>query len=448
MTLDQDFTPRNMFTLQQMQLEHSLTEDIVIRNAENDRRWQWLCGLFGFAKWLDMSSPVRFKTDGINDLILANANKGIASGGLDGEIEFGEDNFVIASDFRIPTYGVALYHQSSWRLGRWQLSAGLRVDWEMSSMRYNSHATVPFRFTLTMADFKSLTTEFKGSERQHFFEVMPKFSAEYRFDSRNSVYATITRGYKSGGFNTQIFSDILQVKMMNGMMESLGIYMDDMATTTYDSASATRYKPETSWNFEVGTHLAPVEGLTLSGALFWIECFDQQVTVLPKGMSTGRMMSNAARARSFGVELSAEYRYRGLSLVGDYGYTNARFRDYDDGVENYAGNYLPYAPQNTVSLVAGYSWLVDNRVLNEVSLSVDWRAIGRIYWNEANTLSQPLYSLLGAQLQLRMGRYTLSLWGCNLTNTRYDVFYFKSVGEEFFSWGKPLQCGVRLNINL
>lgn len=448
MTLDQDFTPRNMFTLQQMQLEHSLTEDIVIRNAENGRRWQWLCGLFGFAKWLDMSSPVRFKTDGINDLILANANKGIASGGLDGEIEFGVDNFVIASDFRIPTYGVALYYQSSWRLGRWLLSAGLRVDWEMSSMRYNSHATVPFRFTLTMPDFKPLTTEFKGRERQHFFEVMPKLSAEYRFDIRNSVYATITRGYKSGGFNTQIFSDILQVKMMNGMMESLGIYMDDTATTTYDSASATRYKPETSWNFEVGTHLAPVEGLTLSGALFWIECFDQQVTVLPKAMSTGRMMSNAARARSFGVELSAEYRYRGLTLVGDYGYTNARFRDYDDGVENYAGNYLPYAPQNTVSLVAGYSWLVDNRVLNEVSLSVDWRGIGRIYWNEANTLSQPLYSLLGAQLQLRMGRYTLSLWGRNLTNTRYDVFYFKSVGEEFFSWGKPLQCGVRLNINL
>ena len=448
MTLDQDFTPRNMFTLQQMQLEHSLTEDFVIRNAENGRRWQWLCGAFGFAKWLDMSSPVRFKSDGINDLILANANKGIASGGLDGEIEFGVDNFVIASDFRIPTYGAALYHQSSWRLGRWLLSAGIRVDWETASMRYYSHATVPFRFTLTMPDFKPLTTEFKGRERQHFFEILPKISAEYRFNSRNSLYATITRGYKSGGFNTQIFSDILQVKMMNNMLESLGIYLDEMATTTYDSASATRYKPETSWNFEVGTHLAPIEGLTLSGALFWIECFDQQVTVLPKGMNTGRMMSNAARARSFGVELSAEYRYRGLTIVGDYGYTNARFRDYDDGVENYAGNYLPYAPQNTVSLVAGYSWLVDNRVLNEVSLSVDWRAVGRIYWNEANTLSQPLYSLLGAQLQLRMGRYMLSLWGRNLTNTRYDVFYFKSVGEEFFSWGKPLQCGVRLNINL
>lgn len=448
MTLDQDFTPRNMFTLEQRQFEHSLTEDFVIRNAENHRRWQWLCGVFGFAKWLDISSPVRFKQDGINDLILANANKGIASGGLSGEIKFDVDNFVIDSDFRIPTYGAALYHQSSWRLGRWQLSAGIRLDWEMSSMRYNSRATVPYRFTLTMNEFKPLSTEFKGRERQHFFELLPKISAEYRFDSRNSLYATITRGYKSGGFNTQIFSDILQVKMMTGLMESLGVYIDDMTTTTYDSASATRYKPETSWNFEVGTHLAPIEGLTLSGALFWIECFDQQVTVLPKGMSTGRMMSNAARARSFGIELSAHYRYRGLTLAGDYGYTNARFRDYDDGTENYAGNFLPYAPQNTVSLVAGYSWLVDNRVLNEVSLSVDWRGVGAIYWNEANTLKQPMYSLLGAQLQLRMGRYTLSLWGRNLTNTRYDVFYFKSVGEEFFSWGKPLQCGLRLNINL
>lgn len=448
MTLDQDFTTRNMFTLQQMQMEHSLTEDIVIRNADSSQRWQWLCGVFGFAKWLDMSSPVRFKQDGINDLILANANKGIATQFPGEGIAFGVDNFVIHSDFSIPTYGAALYHQSSWDLGRWQLSAGIRLDWETTAMTYNSRATVPYLFSLTMSDYRALTTEFKGRESQHFFEVLPKISAEYHFNYRNSIYATITRGYKSGGFNTQIFSDILQVKMMNDMMEEIGVYFDDTTTATYDSASATRYKPETSWNFEVGTHLAPINGLTLSAALFWIECFDQQVTVLPKGVSTGRMMSNAARARSYGVELSAEYRFKGLSVVGDYGYTNARFRDYDDGVQSYAGNYLPYAPQNTVSLMAGYTWLVDNRVLKHITLSLDWRGVGPIYWDEANSLSQPFYSLLGAQLQLRMGNYILTLWGRNLTNTRYDVFYFKSVGEEFFSWGKPLQCGIRLNINI
>ena len=448
MTLDQDFTPRSMFTLQQRQMEHTITEDIVVRNGKKDGRWEWLCGLFGFAKWLDMSSPVTFKEDGIRDLILDNANKGIASGGIDGEIEFGVDNFVIESNFRIPTYGAALYHQSMWSLGRWQLSAGIRFDWEMASMRYNSHATVPFRFTATMKDFRALTTEFKGRERQHFFEILPKVSAEYRISSDKSLYATIARGYKAGGFNTQIFSDILQVKMMNAMMESLGIYLDEFNNTTYDTAEATRYKPETSWNFEVGGHFVVAEGLKLDGALYWIECFDQQVTVLPNGNNTGRMMSNAARARSYGVEFSADYRYKGLNIVADYGYTNARFREYNDGVADYSGNVLPYAPQNTVALMVGYTWLVDNPVLNSITLSADYRGIGRIYWNEANTLSQSLYSLLGAQLQMRLGNYTLTLWGRNLTNTAYDVFYFKSVGNEFFSKGRPLQIGIRLNVNI
>lgn len=451
MTLDQDFTPRSMFTLKQMQREHSLTEEIVIRNTDRDARWQWLTGAFLFAKWLDMSSPVTFKRDGIDDLILKNANHGITSSGIFPEgtaIEIGTDEFLIASDFNIPTYGIALYHQSTVEMGRWLLTAGLRLDFEHTAMHYNSHGTIPYRFNYTMTEFKPLYTEFRGHDKQSFFELLPKLAAEYR-TACGTIYATITRGYKAGGFNTQIFSDILQVKMMNGMMDDLGLKLDSSGTTTsYDTASATRYKPEKSWNFEIGTHLAPAQGLTLDGAIYLIECYDQQVTILPQGNSTGRMMSNAARARSYGAELTAEYRYKGLMVRGDYGYTNARFREYNDGQAEYAGNYLPYAPQHTASVVAAYSWSLNNKKLHSISLMADWRGVGPIYWNEANTLRQGFYSLVGLQLMLRMSHCTLTLWGRNLTNTDYDTFYFKSVGEEFFSKGTPLHCGIRLNVNI
>lgn len=448
MTLDQDFSPKSMFTLQQMQREHSITEDIVIRNADTNSRYQWVCGLFGFAKLLDMSSPVTFKQDGINELILGNINNGIHSVFPDNNMSFGVDNFVIESDFRIPTAGAALYHQSAVELGRWKLTAGIRFDYEHTLMRYNSHATIPYRFDLTMSNYKELTSEFKGRSKQNFFEVLPKLAVEYNH-TKGNLYATITRGYKSGGYNTQIFSDILQSKMMNDMMSDLGVELDSaVGTTTYDSATATEYKPETSWNFELGTHLRPVAGLTLDASLFWIECFNQQVTVLPKGNSTGRMMSNAARARSYGAELSVAYSLKGFSLRADYGYTNARFRKYDDGTANYAGNRLPYAPANTLSLTAAYNWAIDNPTLRQITLSADWRASGAIYWNEANTLSQPIYSLLGAQLTLRLKNIEISLWGRNLTNTHYDVFYFKSVGKEFFSKGAPIHGGIRLNVNL
>lgn len=448
MTLDQDFSTKSMFTMQQMQREHTITEEIILRNNDNDARWQWLGGAFLFAKWLDMSSPVTFKEDGINELILGNINKGIHSVFPDNNMLFGSDSFVINSDFSIPTYGAALYGQTSVDIGQWHLTAGLRFDFEHASMSYNSNAVVPYCFDMTMTEFKDLYTEFKGHESDMFFEILPKIAAQYNFLHGN-VYATITRGYKAGGYNTQIFSDILQAKMMNDMMSDLGIELDSaVGTTTYDSASATRYKPETTWNFEVGTHLNLVKGLYVDASLFWIECFDQQVTVLPKGMNTGRMMSNAARARSLGVELSAEYTIKGFNLCANYGYTNAKFRNYDDGVANYAGNYLPYAPKNTVNVIASYSWLIDRDFIDSITLTADWRGVGSIYWNETNTLHQPFYSLVGANVSLRMGSVTATLWGRNLTNAEYNTFYFKSVGEEFFSQGRPIEIGIRVNVNL
>jgi outer membrane receptor protein involved in Fe transport len=315
-------------------------------------------------------------------------------------------------------------------------------------MHYNSNATIPYRFDLTMSDYKELYTEFSGHEKQLFFEVLPKLSAEYN-TSRGNIYATIARGYKSGGFNTQIFSDILQVKMMNDMMGDLGIELDSASgTTTYNSAEATKYKPETTWNFELGTHLHPAKGLNLDAAIFWIECFDQQVTELPKGMSTGRMMSNAARARSFGVELTADYSYNGFNLRGDYGYTNARFREYNDGIEEYAGKRIPYSPEHTASVVASYNWCFNNKQLKGITLLADYRATGPIYWNEANTLCQQFYSLLGAQLMFKLQNIHITLWGRNLLNSSYNQFYFKSVGNEFFSKGKPLHAGIKINVTI
>lgn len=448
MTLDQDFSPKSMFTLQQRQAEWALTEDFVIRNANTEQRWQWLCGAFVFAKWLDMSSPVHFKKDGVEELILGNINNGIHTVFPDNNMLFGVDNFVINSDFLIPTYGAALYHQSSIKLDRWQLTAGIRLDFEHTSMHYNSNATVPYRFDLTMKEFKDLTTTFKGHEKQCFIEVLPKLSAEYNTNIVN-IYATIARGYKTGGFNTQIFSDILQSKMMTEMMKELGIELDSaVGGTTYDSAAATRYKPETSWNFEMGTHLRPTTNLMIDAALFWIECFNQQVTVLPHGNNTGRMMSNAARARSYGVEISLEYGYEAFTIRGDYGYTNARFRRYNDGVEEYAGNRIPYSPEHTASLIASYFWWFDNPIIQQITLSADIRGVGSIYWNESNTLKQEFYPLAGANISLRMRNAQLTLWVRNILNCEYDVFYFKSVGKEFFSRGTPLHAGVRLNINI
>lgn len=443
MLIDNDFTPRSLFTLVQQQREHALTEDIVLRSNDNGRRWQWITGAYGFYKRLRMEAPVTFLEDGIGDLILGAANAGIQSVMPWAELMIEESAFDIASNFKIPTYGLALYHESSLRAGRWRFTAGLRLDYEASRMDYDNYTSIHYRLSPMMPQFKELSMPFAGRERMDFLELLPKFAVNFSTGA-GELYVAASRGYKAGGFNTQIFSDILQNRLMAAMMEDMGM---PAQPSPYNEASATTYKPEYSWNYEAGGHLAFAEGRVRTDfSLFWIECRDQQLTVFPEGTTTGRMMSNAGRSRSRGVEVSLSWNpTTHLGVWGSYGFTDARFVKFDDGEADYAGNVLPYAPRNTVSLGATYRLHVGARMLDDVVVNCSWQGAGRIYWNESNTLSQNFYSQLGASVELRKGDFTLSLWGRNLTGTDFYTFYFKSVGNSFFSHGKPRQLGLTLS---
>lgn len=475
MRMDQDYTPLSYFTLMQEQHEHAFTEDIVLRSNDKSRRWQWITGAYGFYKKIDMSAPVSLLSDGISELILGN---------MPAQIKrfLAIDPFTIDSNFDIPTYGLALYHESSLRAGeRWRFTAGLRLDYESTKMNYDNMATVNYKFDMTaMSPYipvlnRSVEVPFTGEEKLDYLELLPKFAINYT-TGIGDIYATVTRGYKAGGFNTQIFSDILQNKTKTAMMADAMSQMQGMmgggggmpggmpggaaggrpsggdSSSATDSASATTYDPEYSWNYEVGGHFSFDDArLALDVAAFWIECRDQQLTVFPDGLTTGRMMSNAGKSRSRGVEVAATWdaislmSMSHLRFTANYGYTHAQFEEFNDGVNDYSGNYLPYAPQHTISLGATYDWWIGGRVLDEVVLSASWQGAGKIYWNEANTLHQNFYSQLNASVELRKGDFSLSLWGRNLTNTDYYTFYFKSMNNNFLNHGKPIRLGVTLS---
>jgi outer membrane receptor protein involved in Fe transport len=447
MSIDNDFTSESFFTIIQHQKEHALSQDFVLKSKEG-KQWQWLAGAFGFMKHIDMNAPVTFKEDGIDELILENANSGIHTVFPDADIMIEENEFPIESNFVVPTYGSALYGQVSRNVGQFTFQFGARLDYESSSMSYNNSALIHYRFTKTMPNYKALTTVFKGKERLSFLEFLPKASLLYNLTNGN-VYFSAAKGYKAGGFNTQIFSDILQSKMMNNLMSDLGVHLDGVGSTTYNTASATTYKPEYSWNFELGSHLMLIDNcLQLDWSAFLINCNNQQLTVFPQGKSTGRMMSNAGKSRVLGGEVSALYKYKELTVGVNYGHTNAKFVEYNDGNNSYAGNFLPYAPQNTVSANAAYKIHLNKKVIDRIVGACAWQAIGVIYWNEDNTLSQPIYNLLSASVSFQKSVFDLTLWGKNLTNESYNTFYFKSIGNNFFSKGKPLQAGITLTINL
>ena len=51
-----------------------------------------------------------------------------------------------------------------------------------------------------------------GRLSKEFFNFIPKITVLYELPTPDSsnVYINVAKGYKSGGFNTQMFSDVLQ----------------------------------------------------------------------------------------------------------------------------------------------------------------------------------------------------------------------------------------------
>ena len=437
MTLDQDFLPKSYFTITQSQNEKAVTQEFVVKTVGKSR-WQSISGIFGFYKNLKMSAPVTFKQDGIDSLILKNANEAIENF-FHGKISFEESSFPIRSDFWLPNFGVSAYHQSSFSLKNWTFTAGLRADFEYAYIDYKNSALINYNYTNwnTPNVFKPINTEMSGNKSTNSFVFLPKISVMYHF-AKGNVYASLARGYKTGGFNTQIFSDILQSQMQKKLMGEFGVSLDGGS-----SIADVPYKPELSWNYEIGSSINLINNkLHINGDLFFINCTNQQITVFPPGKSTGRKMSNAGQTHSYGAEISLSYAEKRFNITANYGYTHAKFVKFNDGNNDYAGNYVPYAPLNTIALTGGYNFFINKKYLDKIAVQANWQGAGKIFWNEDNALSQPFYGLFGAQVAFVKGNAQVSLWGKNLLNANYNTFYFKSMGNSFMQKGKPLQCGI------
>lgn len=439
MTLDQDFTTADMFTLQQRRREWGLTQDLFTRGSRGS--YSWLGGVFGFYRPGRMDAPVDFKDQGIAQLIEKHRNESNPQY----PIEWFTRRFTLGSDFRTRNGGFAIYHESTLQAGRWTLEAALRLDVESTSLHWHSECHTGYNTVHLLPDGTRehyLTTPVDIDESGHmsntYTQLLPKVSASLDLGRTGNAYVSIAKGYKAGGYNVQMFSDVLQQKLMNMM----GFGM------AYNPKDVVSYRPETSWNYEAGAHLHG-DSWQADAAVFFIDSRDRQLTTFPAGTTTGRIMTNAARARSMGAELSGSWTpVQGLRLSASYGYTHATFRSYRSGGVSYRGKRLPYAPEHT--LFGSAEWRLPVQVCGtDVSAGADVRGAGPIWWDDANTVRQGFYATLGAHISVAAGeRWELRLWGENLTDTRYDTFYFVSVGRAFLQQARPWRAGVSLRWNL
>ena len=485
MFLDQDFTEKAIYTLEQKQKSNTVSEEIVLKSTAG-KRWQWTIGVFGLYQTLNTKGPVTFWEDGVKNVIEGNVNSifdGMPSAAPDLHLTVNNPAILVDGNFDTPVWNTAIFHQSAWNdlfVKGLSLTVGLRLDYERMSMKYHSASDpTDFNFSMKMAakpPIPSISIEaehlianagYTGKISDDYVQLLPKFALQYEWKKGNNVYVTVSKGYRSGGYNVQMFSDLISGDLKNSMIDAIkeskefskfAAMIEQYAKKDEvpEVKEATRYKPEYSWNYEAGSHLTLWEGkLWTDLSAFYMDMHDQQISQFAAS-GLGRTTLNAGKSRSYGIEASLRASLNNeLSLNASYGYTYATFTDYVEYEKDkegnlsvkadYNGKYIPFVPKHTLNVGGEYAVTCSPRsIFDRIVFQANYNAAGRIYWTERNDVSQSFYGTLNWRANLETGNAMISFWARNFLNKDYAAFYFETMNKGFMQKGRPAQFGIDL----
>lgn len=479
MKMDQDYMTPDFLQLVQRQKQNAITQEFVLR-SRGQQTWQHASGLFGAYQWLHTDAPVCFG-DAITDPIgsaITNAMKsamlqsmvaqmkqqmmerGMPEAAAEAAAQKAAEaaiekagitmsaEMAVPETFRSRTFNFGAFHESNIMLAdRLKLTLGLRLNYDRVKVDYDALAYMAMTGgTAERQATYTLTSHLVDNRSKGYTQLLPKFGLTWMLDDGlGNIYGLVSKGYRMGGYNIQMFSDILQTDLNANQQKAMrGDYDVEHTTQDYDNIEKTiSYKPEESWNFELGTHLNLFDGrLHADLSLFYMKIRNQQLSVMSPGYNYGRIMTNAGKSHSCGMELALRGRAfdNQLEWGASYAFTNAKFDEYD----TYEDNYVPFVPQHSFSLMADYH-------VSRFTIGANLMGQGKIWWNEANTFSQKFYAVLGAHADYDFGPVVVSLWGRNLTDTKFNTFAIMSSaarGEHYFAQrANPLQVGMDVAVH-
>ncbi|WP_321413734.1 TonB-dependent receptor domain-containing protein [uncultured Desulfobacter sp.] len=232
--------------------------------------------------------------------------------------------------------------------------------------------------------------------------ITPKLALEYFFSPSIMSYISATKGFLSGGFNS-------------------------------DEASDGTYDEEELWSYEIGMKSAFWDNrLVVNAAAYYMDIEDMQVIeyVTPSDL----YLTNAAEAGGFGFELEVTARlFDGLSVVAGFGYNHIEFDTFEDANGNYEGNMATYAPEYTFNIGAQY------RHRNGFYARADLIGYDKMYTDYENTYKRDAYQVVNVKIGYETDRYDIYLYGKNIFDEEYDT-----VDKYYISYSEPGAIGLQL----
>lgn len=341
-------------------------------------------------------------------------------GNIDQATQVGEDQpFGLPVGFEVTrnvadneTIGAAVFGEAVWHAtDRLDLLLGLRATRDKVKTR---------EITFTAGDAR-LSIE----DEDTFDDISPKFTASYALSDVSKVYATISKGFKSGGVQ---------------------IAQNDLLSDSYD--------PETIWNYEVGIKSDFWDGRArLNAAAFLMEWTDLQASFAVADIDDeGTIVftsgiQNAAEATNYGIEAELSLLPTERLLINvSAGYLHAQFDKFtnafiDGEIVDLSKQQMPNAPHWTASADAQYTFPV----------SSTWEGFVRTEWMYRDDTYSDLtavarrdegfpflvasYDHTNLRAGLQSERFSIVAYVENL----FDEKYFTNVYEKAFVSGMALQ---------
>jgi iron complex outermembrane receptor protein len=363
-------------------------------------RLTWLAGIYYFHQTSDNTSFIEL---------------GSAVADLFGDPSI--NGLMIGSDARLTTGSTAAFGSLGYAItDRVDVTIGARYTTESKAINYVQ--TDPLNF---LGGAVALRAD------DDWGRFTPSVNIRYRPSEDLMVYATVSNGFKSGGFN-----------------DALG------------DADGISFGPETLWNYEAGLR-ASLFGrrLQLSASAFYMDWKDIQITVQnPNTNFFDPIILNAGGAYSRGIEFELNARPTRRLRLGLNG-SIQRVRYSDGALPNGTPlRYVPFAPNHTGAVTADYRIPIAGL---EIGLSGEYLLRGRTYLTTNNDPDGRVggYSLLNLRLTLfgEGERWRIALYGDNITNATYrtrlfDLFDNPLNGQKFITLGPPRTYGIEFRASL
>ena len=312
---------------------------------------------------------------------------------------------------------------------------------ELDSVAAYADVTVPvaenfnliggLRYTKDEKDFRIATTAsnsffrvdgpFDLSVNESWDAVTWRLGADYHLNDDHMVYAMVSRGFKSGGFQD---------------------------TPGSVSEASDPFDPEYATQYEIGLKSQFFDRrLIWNNTLFQMDYTDLQTRQV-NGLEI--TTSNAGEATIKGYETDLIWRAaNGMGLDVSYAYIDATFDVFEENGVDYAGNMISRTPKHKLVVTPSYAYTFASGA--DLTATVDYAYTSKIFDDNSNRGPERRAPTVFVDARLvytsEGGGWSFAVWGKNLTNEVTRTHQGTFLGGTFASYNPPRTYGVTLRWN-